>query len=117
MNAFLFLALTFFGFFSAYLYGKGTKRFRLREYVAMFAVPAGILAYLIAVEGFLPLGVYLAGAAGFSALEWLVGFSYHKILGAPLWQYQRYTLPGRYTSYLAMPVWGFGAIFIWLLMR
>ena len=49
-------------------------------------------------------------------LEYLVGFSYHEIVGQRLWTYHRYSLKG-YTSLLSLPLWGLGGVLFWLLAQ
>ena len=49
-------------------------------------------------------------------LEWMVGFTYHKIVGVRLWTYHKYSIT-RYTSFLSIPLWGFAGILFWHLAR
>ena len=111
---FLFIAA---GFFFAYLYGKKTKRFLWREYIALLAAPLLGIIGLTLFMGIPPLLVFFTGLVVGPLLEWFVGWLYHRVLGIRLWIYERYPLPGRYTSYLTIPMWGFGIVFLWLIVR
>lgn len=112
---YFFFSLT--GFFLAYLYGRHTKRFLWREYFAILAAPIlGVLG-LILILGLQPLYVFIVGSFVGPALEWLVGLFYHKTIGSHLWIYERYPAPGRYTSYLTIPIWGFGLTLLWLIAK
>lgn len=45
-------------------------------------------------------------------LEWLVGFSYHKIVGQKLWTYHLYTIT-EYSSLISVFIWGLtGVLFL-----
>ncbi len=58
--------------------------------------------------------IFISFSLAGTALEWLVGFSYHQIVGQRLWTYHRYSLQG-YTSLLSIPLWGLGGVLFWLL--
>lgn len=107
----------FAGFFLSYLYGRHTKDFRWREYVAMLIAPILGTLGLTYFLGFRPIEVFLICCFVGPALEWLLGIFYHKTIGARLWIYERYPWPGGYTSFLAMPIWGIGLVFIWLFLK
>lgn len=49
-------------------------------------------------------------------LEYLIGFSYHQIIGTRLWTYHSYSI-GKYTSWLSVPIWGFGGVLFWILAK
>ncbi len=51
-----------------------------------------------------------------TGLEWLVGYAYHNVMGSRLWTYHRYDITS-YTSWLAMPIWGFGGVLFWAISR
>lgn len=109
--------LILIGFALAYRYGRYTKQFLWREYAAMLAFPLLGIAGLIFLLGMSPFYIFSVGLFAGPVLEWLIGFFYHKIMGARLWVYERYPLPGRYTSWLTIPIWGFGLVLLWLVTR
>ncbi len=60
--------------------------------------------------------IFLAFALIGTFFEWLIGFSYEKIVGKQLWTYHRYSING-YTSLLSIPLWGFAGIIFYLLAQ
>lgn len=105
------------GFILAARYGRSTKKFLWREYFALLVAPAVGLVGLIILFGTKPLFAFITLALIGPASEWLLGFMYHKTLGTRLWLYERYCLPGRYTSWLTIPMWGFAGIFLQLVFE
>lgn len=105
------------GFMVVYLFRPRVKKFSWREYVTLFMGPLIGLILVIRNLGYLPLYIFILGALGLTLTEWMVGFIYNKIMGSHLWIYERYSFPGRYTSLLSMPIWGFGAVLLWLIFR
>lgn len=100
----------------AYWYGKGVKKFRWSEYIAL------VLAALVPVGLQLPLYGWplvqlfvVSMVAGFLA-EYLFGLLYHQTLNKRLWTYSKYTLNG-YTSYLTIPFWGAAGVFFFVLAK
>ncbi len=77
-----------------------------------------LLAFLLVTYtfGYSPIKVFLIFALAGTALEWSIGFSYHRIVGQRLWTYHRDSLSG-YTSFLGTPVWGLLGILTWLLAK
>jgi len=117
MYGIYYLVLIIVGFFFAYLYGRHTEKFLWREYSALLAAPVLGVGGLTALLGVKPLLIFITASLIGPLLEWLVGFTYHRIMGAHLWVYERYPLPGRYTSYLTIPMWGFAIELLWLLLK
>lgn len=111
------MTFVFAGLVVAYLYGRKTRNFLWHEYFIMLSAPFISTVVLVYLYGIKVIIIFIVGAIGFTLLEWLLGFFYHKTMGAHLWIYERYTLPGRYTSYLGLPFWGFGAVLMWLIFR
>lgn len=102
------------GFYFAYRYGHKTKRFRLREYLAMIFVPllsVLLLAYFLTAQILL---LFLVSAVVGFLFEYGFGFAYHKTLNQRLWVYQRMSIDG-YTSVLSLPVWGIAGVVFWSL--
>lgn len=114
-GAYLLLATA--GAVLAYWYGKNTRRFYWSEYWAMLAAPLLGVAALAYWFGFQFIYVFFFGALFLATLEWFTGFAYHNIMGARLWRYERHALPGGYTSYLTLPIWGSGMVLLWLIMK
>lgn len=112
-----YFTLTVAGTALAYLYGRSTQRFLWREYIAMLAAPLTGVLGLTAFFGLKPIRIFFLGVIILPLLEWGTGRAYHKILGSRLWEYHRYPLPGKYTSWLTLPIWGAGAVLLWLIMN
>lgn len=112
----LVLGFSILGFYSAYLYGRKTRRFRWSEYFALISAPTlGALAF----SYFYGIGVFylfaLSCLVGF-ALEYSIGKAYHKTLNRRLWTYGKYSVGG-YTSLLTFPMWGVAGVVFWLVSR
>jgi len=60
--------------------------------------------------------VFLIFAGVGTALEWLVGFSFHMVMGQRLWTYYKYNI-NTYTSLLSIPLWGIAGVFFYLLVK
>ncbi|MFZ6034668.1 MAG: putative ABC transporter permease [Patescibacteria group bacterium] len=58
--------------------------------------------------------VFISFALLGTFLEWLIGFSYHMVVGQRLWTYHRLSLNG-YTSVLSIPLWGLAGALFYLL--
>lgn len=114
---YFYLAINIVGFFFVYLYGRHTKKFLWKEYFAILVPPIVGLFGLVSFMGLTPLYVFAVSSLIGPIIEWSVGLMFHKILGAHLWIYERYPLPGRYTSWLTIPLWGFGLEIVWLVLR
>ena len=114
----LFITISFLGFFLAYLYGRKTKRFLWREYIALLAIPT-ICTLILAIRySFRILLIYFVSAVVGFSLEYFLGLAYHKTLNKRLWTYDnhRYSIDG-YTSLLTLPMWGIAGVFFWMLGR
>ena len=105
--------------YKAYLVVSGTKPqkgFSLSKYLYLIASPVigtVIYAYLL---GIVVVFVYFTFSVLGTCFEWLVGYSYHKLMGERLWTYHHASL-GDYTSIYSAPLWGFLGIVFWLLAR
>jgi len=113
---FIFVVLTFIGFYLSYLYGKKTTRFRWSEYIAIIILPLLFITFLIVYYNFAILKMFLLSAViGFLG-EGLIGFVYDKTLNKRLWTYNRFSVKG-YTSYLSIPLWGIAGVLFWFLSK
>lgn len=115
MFALLYFLFSFTGAIAAFYYGKNTKNFRWPEYLLLVGFPVIGVILLSLKFGITPMRVFVQGMVVLPILESLTGFVYHKVLGARLWIYERYPAPGKYTSYLTLPIWGSGAVLLWLI--
>jgi len=111
-----FVALTFFGFYLAYRYGRKTKRFKWSEYMALLIWPVlFVLAFAYFVDVKI-LSLFLVSCFVGFVLEYILGFAYHKTLNKKLWTYKRLSLNG-YTSLLSIPFWGVAGVVFWFLSK
>lgn len=122
-NFLLFFGIVIFGVIleviSAKVYCKfiskklETNNHSLRRYIFLLVFP--MLAVIIEVvrEGLIPLKVFLVFSLVGTFLEWLIGFSYHQVVGQRLWTYHKFSIKG-YTSLLSVPLWGMGGVLFWL---
>jgi len=114
VSGIIFVIVSLAGFYSAYLYGRKTKKFRWSEYIAIIIGPIIcilIMAYLIDIK-ILLLFIISCGSGLF--LEYLLGLTYHKTLNKKLWEYKRFSIH-EYSSFLSIPVWGIAGVIFWLL--
>jgi len=113
---FIFTIITFAGFYTAYLYGRKTKYFKWREYIAIIIWPIlSVLALTYFVDVKILSLFFVSSFVGF-ALEYILGFAYHKTLNKRLWEYRRLSI-GKYTSFLTLPIWGIAGVFFWFLSK
>ena len=117
MFTFYYLGFILVGTILAQQYGKKTKNFLWREYFALLAAPIIGLIGLTFFFGFQPIKLFLLGVIILPTLEWFTGRAYHTTLGSKLWEYKHYPLPGGYTSWLAVPIWGGAMVLLWLIVH
>lgn len=85
------------------------------RYLFFFGIPfATIAAYVFVHFNWSYIVVYMVFAAVGTALEWMIGYAYHGVVGQRLWTYHTYSIYG-YTSFLSVPIWGFAGILFWSL--
>jgi hypothetical protein len=122
-NFFLFLGLVIFGviveILLAKLYYHIRKRgknghFYIGRYLFLLLFPLIASGLMIHRIGIPLLGICLIFALLGTFLEWLIGYSYHTIVGQRLWTYHRFAIT-TYTSFLSIPIWGMAGILFWLL--
>lgn len=117
MFALYYLLFVAIGARLAYLYGKNTKIFLWKEYWALMASPMLGVIGLTFFFGIKPIEMFVLGMILLPILEWSTGKAYHAVLGSRLWVYERYPLPGRYTSWLTLPIWGAAMVLLWLMAK
>lgn|SRR3989338_1874196 len=111
---FIFIVICFLGFYLSYLYGRKTRKFLWREYLAIIILPLLCVIYLSIFVDIRILNLFLlSGFVGF-LLEYVIGLTFHKTLNRRLWEYKFYSING-YTSLLTVPVWGMAGIVFWLI--
>lgn len=109
------ITISIVGFAIAYWYGAKTKKFRWSEYLLFIAAPTfGCLA-LSYFYGVNVLYLFLVFSITGVILEYGTGMAYHRILNKHLWTYGRFSLPGRYSSFLSLPLWGAWGVIAWLI--
>jgi len=112
----IFLGITLTGFYLAYLYGRKTKIFVWKEYIAILIWPTLLvltLAYFI--DKNIIILFLISSIIGF-CLEYLLGLTYHKTLNKRLWRYDKFSVKG-YTSWLTLPIWGIAGVIFWFLSK
>jgi len=113
---FAFIALTFVGFYIAYLYGRKTKQFKWSEYILLVFWP---ILFVFAFAYFVDIKIIsmfvVSSFLGFAS-EHVLGFAYYKTLNKKLWKYNRLSIGG-YTSLLSIPFWGVAGVFFWFVSK
>lgn len=89
--------------------------FTFGKYILVLIMPLMASFYVIGKVPHL-LNVFIVFAFVGPFLEWLLGFSYYKIVGQRLWTYHRYSIT-HYTSFLTIPFWGLAGVLFWLLSQ
>lgn len=90
--------------------------FSVGKYLFLLSMPVMAIAAIGFNDIARVLMVFLSFAAVGTVLEWLIGFSYHAIMGKRLWTYHHLPVH-EYTSYLSIPLWGLAGILFWLLAQ
>ena len=90
--------------------------FAFGKYFFWLLFPVLTTVFVATIAGLSLAYIIVAFAAIGTLLEWLVGWSYHRVVGQRLWTYHRYALGG-YTSLLSIPVWGLAGGLFWLLAK
>jgi hypothetical protein len=113
----LYLSFCIVGTALASHYVRHSRRFFWKEYsTILIPILLGLLG-LIFLVGIKILWVFLVSCIVVPFLEWCLGWVYRHITGSHLWIYERYALPGRYTSWLTIPIWGGAFVVLWLIMH
>jgi hypothetical protein len=108
--------VTLVGFYLAYLYGRKTKQFRWSEYTAIIIWPLlSVLIFAYYVDTKILILFIISSFVGFIS-EYTLGLVYHRTLNRRLWYYDdKFSVPGEYTSWLTIPLWGSAGIVFWFL--
>lgn len=114
--SFVYITLTFLGFYLAYLYGRKTKQFIWKEYLAIMFLPTILIFLLVYFYGIKILALFLISSFSGFFLEYIFGLTYHKTLNKRLWEYKKFSVNG-YTSLLVIPVWGIAGIYFFMLAK
>jgi len=110
------ILLDLIGFYLAYLYGRKTKYFLWREYLAILIFPLiGVLAFALLIDIKVLILFIVSSFVGF-ILEYILGLTYYKTLNKRLWKYDRLNLSG-YTSWLSLPFWGIAGVTFWFFAK
>ena len=100
----------------ACLYGRRSDGFSWRKYVALLSAPTLVVALATFTYDTRVLYLYAVSALFGFALEFCLGFTYHKTMRTPLWLYDKDAYPvWRYTSLLTIPMWGVAGVLFWAL--
>ena len=86
------------------------------RYLLLLSIPLLSTIFIFNQVGVTILNVFLIFAGVGTALEWLVGFSFHMVMGQRLWTYYKYNI-NTYTSLLSIPLWGIAGVFFYLLVK
>lgn len=92
------------------------NHFTYSKYFAYLFFPLMAIVYALFAINISLLKVFVVFALLGTFFEWLVGFSYHKVIGQRLWTYHRLSLGG-YTSWLSIPFWGIAGLIFWILLQ
>lgn len=89
----------------------GENHYTIRKYIFFLFFPALGFFLLIGRAGMDIIFYFFLFAILGTILEWVIGYSYHMIVGQRLWTYHRGDIR-KYSSWLAVPIWGFiGLVF------
>ncbi len=86
------------------------------RYLIFLSVPLISTVFITRFVGASILNIFLIFAFLGTFLEWLVGFSFHMVMGQKLWTYSKYNI-NTYTSFLSIPLWGIAGVFFYLLAK
>jgi len=99
------------------LRGNSTSQvFTFQRYFYYLSLPILIILYYLRDLGSNIALIVLAFAFFGTLAEWIIGYSYHRIVGSRLWTYHRLALGG-YTSLLSFPLWGLAGLIFYLFMQ
>lgn len=125
-NLLLFLTMFGVGVLLEVVFAEGhyffTKRhykenhFTFKKYLFFLLFPILGLILLTARTDLSVVWAFVIFAVVGTILEWLIGFSYHMIVGQRLWTYHRFDIY-KHTSWLSIPVWGFIGVVFYLIAQ
>ncbi len=93
-----------------------THHFTLSKYILSLFFPFIVLFLIYANLGYSILHVYIVFSILGAFFEYLAGWWYYKVMGSRLWTYNKYSIH-KYTSFLAIPLWGFLGVILYLLVK
>ncbi len=108
------ILLVFYKFFP--LKKKNSKKFSSLKFLLFITSPVIGTTLFVYRIGWETLYVYFFFCILGAFFEWCTGFLYHKLMGEKLWAYERSSIGG-YTSFYAIPLWGFLGVLFWLAAR
>ncbi len=85
--------------------------FTVGKFFIFLTFPLYMFTISIYHYGYSPVKMFMLSAVVGTALEWLVGYAFHRIMGFRLWSYHAYSI-SKYTSLLSIPLWGFAGGFV-----
>ena len=85
-------------------------------YLLLFPITAVLVSYFRLGNDNTIFTIFFSFAMVGTFLEWLVGFSYNKIMGVRLWSYYKYPI-NAYTSVLSIPLWGLAGVMFWIFAK
>lgn len=86
------------------------------KYLFFLLFPMTAFIILLKTEGWTVGQVFITFAILGTLAEWIMGYTYHQIVGQRLWTYHKYSL-SHYTSWLSVPLWGLAGVMFFLLAR
>lgn len=93
-----------------------TNKFVFARYLYLLTLPLIGTFYMIYIKGTELFNIFLFFIIVGPIFEWLVGFSYYRIVGSRLWTYHKYTFQG-HSSLLASPMWGMAGVLFYLISQ
>ncbi len=106
------------GFYLAYRFGRNKTSFTWSAYIALLLPPTLVVLWYAYYVNIKVLVLYAVSAiVGFMA-EYILGFTYHKVLNRKLWKYDTdaYAV-AEYTSWLTLPMWGIAGFVFWMVAK
>jgi len=92
------------------------NHYTLRKYLFLLVFPLLGLILLTGTSGLSIIADFLIFGILGTALEGIIGWAYHMIVGQRLWTFHKYSIY-QYTSWLSIPIWGFIGIVFYLLAQ
>ena len=89
---------------------------RMRRFLFLLTFPLLAVAWTVYQTGITVLLVFVIFSFAGMFIEFLIGFSYHRVVGERLWTYHHVSLCG-YTSIFSIPLWGLAGVMFWLLAQ
>lgn len=123
---FLFLGLVVSGFvieiavsqLHHFIHKKHYKKYNysFSRYLFLLILPFTTMVYYMSQVGLELVKIFVVFSFLGTFFEWLLGLSFHMVVGHRLWTYHKYNI-NTYTSLLSIPLWGFCGVVFWLLVN